>query len=60
MKIQNALKLHNEDEVVVKKTKQVMRVIEVEVIPKEQTTNNRTFVSVMLEDGNWYGNKEIS
>ena len=40
MKLQDALKLHNEDEVTVKKTKQV--------------------VDVMLEDGNWYGYKEIS
>ena len=60
MKIQDALKLHNGDEVTVKKTKQVMRVIEVEVTPKEHTTNNMTCIDVKLEDGNWYGYKEIS
>ena len=60
MKLQDALKLHNEDEVTVKKTKQVMRVVEIEVTPKERTTNNMTCVDVMLEDGNWYGYKEIS
>lgn len=60
MKLQDALKLHNEDEVTVKKTKQVMRVVEVEITPKEYTTNNMTCVDVMLEDGNWYGYKEIS
>ncbi len=59
MKLQHALKIHNEDEVVVKKTKQVMRVVEIEVTPKEHT-NNMTCVYIMLEDGNWYGHKEIS
>lgn len=37
-----------------------MEVIEVEVTPKEHTTNNMACVDVMLEDGNWYGYKEIS
>ena len=60
MKIQDALKLHNGDEVTVKKNKQVMRVVEVEVTPKEHTTNNMTCIDVKLEDGNWYGYKEIS
>lgn len=60
MKLQDALKLHNEDEVTVKKTKQVMSVVEIEVTPKEHTTNNMTCVDIMLEDGNWYGYKEIS
>ena len=60
MKIQDALKLHNGDEVTVKKNKQVMRVVEVEVTPKEHITNNMTCIDVMLEDGNWYGYKEIS
>ncbi|MDY6279538.1 MAG: hypothetical protein SPL63_05385 [Roseburia faecis] len=60
MRLRDALKLHNEDEVTVKKTKQVMEVIEIEVTPKEHTTNNMACVDVMLEDGNWYGYKEIS
>ncbi len=59
MTLKNALKLHNEDEVTVKKTGAVMQVVEVEVTPKEHTTNNMTCVDVMLEDGNWYGYKEI-
>lgn len=60
MKLKNALKLHNEDEVTVKKTKKIYRVIEVEVTPKEHTTNNITCVDVHLSDGNWYGYKELS
>lgn len=60
MRLRDALKLHNEDEVTVKKTKQVMEVVEIEVTPKEHTTNNMACVDVMLEDGNWYGYKEIS
>ena len=60
MKIRDALKLHNEDEVIVKKNKQVMRVVEIKVTPKEHTANNRTCIDIMLEDGNWYGYKEIS
>lgn len=60
MKIQDALKLHNGDEVTVKKNKQVTRVVEVEVTPKEHTTNNMTCIDVKVEDGNWYGYKEIS
>lgn len=60
MKMQHALKLHNGDEVTVKKNKQVMRVVEVEITPKEHTTNNMTCIDVKLEDGNWYGYKELS
>ena len=60
MKIRDALKLHNGDEVIVKKNKQVMRVVEVEITPKEHTTNNMTCIDVKLEDGNWYGYKELS
>ena len=47
-------------DLLLKKNKQVMRVVEIEVTPKEHTTNNMTCVDVMLEDGNWYGYKEIS
>ena len=60
MKIRDALKLHNGYEVIVKKNKQVMRVVEIEVTPKEHTTSNITYIDIMLEDGNWYGYKEIS
>ena len=60
MKLRDALKLHNEDEVMVKKTKEVLRVVEMEVTPKEHTTNNMTCVDIRLSDGNWYGYKEIS
>ena len=56
MKLQDALKLRNEDEVTVKKTKQVMQVVEIEV----EHRTNREDVSVLLDDGNWYGYKEIS
>ena len=44
----------------VKKNKQVMRVVEIEVTPKEYTTNNMACVDIRLEDGNWYGYKQIS
>lgn len=37
MKLQDALKLHNEDEVTVKATKQTMQVVEIEVTPREKT-----------------------
>lgn len=59
MKFADALKLHNEDEVTVKRTKRVMRVVEVEITPKENTFNHIACVDVLLEDGNWYGYKEI-
>lgn len=59
MKLRDALRLHNEDEVTVKKTKRTMQVVEVEITPKEHTTNNMTCVDVRLTDGNWYGYKEI-
>ena len=59
MKLADALKLHNEDEVTVKRTKAVLRVVEVEITPKEHTTNRMDCVDVLLEDGNWYGYKEI-
>ena len=60
MRLQNALKLHNEDEVMVKKTKEVLRVMEIEVTPKECTTNNMTCVDIKCTDGNWYGYKELA
>ena len=59
MRLREAKKLHNEDEVTVKKTGQTMQVVEIEYIEPEQTSNNIAGLSVMLEDGNWYGYKEI-
>lgn len=62
MRLANALKLHNEDEVRIKKTNEIMKVVEVvkiTVSPKEDTANKIHSVKVMLEDGNWYGYKEI-
>ena len=60
MKLKDALNLHNNDEVTVKKTNQVMKVADIEITPKEHTSNNMTCVDVRLEDGNWYGYKELS
>ncbi len=60
MKLQDALKLHNGDEVMIKKTKAVMQVVETIITPKEHTTNQMTCVDIMLTDGNWYGYKELS
>lgn len=60
MKLQDALSLHNGDKVRVKKTNEILRVVETEVTPKEYTFNNMTCVDVHLSDGNWYGYKEIS
>ncbi len=59
MTVKNALKLHNGDEVIVKRFKEAMTVIETEVIPASEETNNHVFVNVMLDDGNWYNHKEI-
>ena len=60
MFLQDALALHNGDEVKVKKTGEILHVIEIEITPKEHTSNNMTCVDVYLLDGNWYGYKEIS
>ena len=59
MKLRDALKLHNEDEVIVKKTKIAGTVVEVEILTKEQSPSGTASVRVMLENGNWYGHKEI-
>ena len=53
MRYEDALKLHSGDEVTVKRSKEIMRVIEREVVEYIKG------ISVMLEDGNWYGHKEI-
>ena len=57
MEIRKALKLQNEDEVIIKKSKEAMRIIETKTITDE--TGRITKVIVMLEDGNWYNHKEI-
>ena len=59
MRVRDALKLHNEDEVTVKRTDTVLRVVRAEPIPKEFTKNNKSCVDVLLEDGNWYEHREI-
>lgn len=59
MKFSDAKNLHSGDEVMVKKTKEIMQVIESEYISKEQTANHISALSVRLSDGNWYGYKEI-
>ncbi len=53
MKWNDAAKLHDEDEVVVKKNGVTMTVIEVNRYPSLHR------VTVMLDDGNWYSHKEI-
>lgn len=60
MTYKNAIQLHTGDEVTVKKTHQVMTVVEIESVKAEDTTNHIPGVSVHLDDGNWYGYKEIS
>ena len=60
MRLRDAIKLHNEDEVTVKKTGYTMKVVDIEYIEPEQTSNNIAGLSVRLEDGNWYGYKEIA
>lgn len=59
MKYKDAIKLHNEDEVIIKKTGEIRTVIETIVTPKEHTTNNIPCVDILLDDGNWYGYKEV-
>ena len=53
MKYNDAIKLHNEDEVIVKETNTVMDVVEIEIHPSTKQ------VDVMLTDGNWYNHKDI-
>lgn len=51
MKFQKAKKLHNEDEVTIKKTKQILTVVETIVTDKT--------VIVLCDDGNEYHHKDI-
>lgn len=57
MRLRDAKKLHSGDEVTVKRSKEILRVIETEYIAA--TSNGFPALSVFLEDGNWYGYKEI-
>ena len=60
MRLRDAIKLHSEDEVTVKKSGKTMKVVDIEYIEPEKTYNSIAGLSVMLEDGNWYGYKEIA
>ena len=53
MKYSDALKLRPGDEVTVKRSKITMQIVEIEVVEYIKG------VSVRLDDGNWYGYKEI-
>ena len=59
MNFRNASKLRNGDEVVVKKTKQVLRVVSIE-IPRTMNLVQTKFVLVFCEDGKTYHHTEIS
>ena len=59
MTLQNALKLKKDDTVTVKKTKETLKVTEIEITSKEHTSNNMTCVDIHLSNGEWYGYKEI-
>lgn len=53
MRYKDAVTLHNEDEVTVKRSKATMQVVEIEVVEEVKC------VSVLLTDGNWYWHAEI-
>ena len=59
MRLRDAKKLHSGDEVTVKRTKEILRVIETEYISAQDMSNGVPGLSVFLEDGIWYGYKEI-
>ena len=59
MKYRDAVKLHNEDEVIIKSTGEVRKIIETVVVDKEETVNHVACVSILLDNGIWYGHKEI-
>ena len=58
MKRRDAVKLHNEDEVIIKKTGQILRVIEAcwHLLDKH---GNPRVINLLLDDGNWYNHKEV-
>ena len=51
MKYRYIKKLHNEDEVALKSTGEVLTVVE--------TTVSEKHVNIMCNDGNWYHHKEV-
>ena len=53
MRWTDAARLYNEDKVVVKETKEVMSVINIDI---DKENHN---VEVMLDDGNWYNHRDI-
>jgi len=53
MRYREAIKIHHGDEVVVKRTKTVEAVVEVESVEEIKG------ISFRLTDGNWYGYKEV-
>lgn len=60
-----AKQLHNGDEVIVKATGAVMRVVETETVSSEISTvkgyiQRANSVNVMLEDGNWYSHRDLA
>ena len=60
MKYKYARNLHNEDQVIVRKTGQVLMVVETRLVAPEKTAGQAPSVQVMLDDGNWYHHWEIA
>ena len=60
MKYKYARNLHNEDQVIVRKTGQVLMVVETRLVAPEKTAGQAPSVQVMLDDGNWYHHREIA
>jgi len=58
MKRGDAMKLHNEDEVIVKKTGQVLRVIKAWGLNLDKH-RNPSVIALLLDDGIWYTHKEV-
>ena len=59
MRLRDTLKLHNEEEVIVKRTGEIMRVIDVETVPQGAPAPLIQCVNVLLDDGIWYTHKTI-
>ena len=60
MRYDDARRLHNEDQVIVRKTGQVLMVVETRLVAPEKTAGLAPAVQVMLDDGNWYHHREIA
>lgn len=58
MKLKDARKLHNEDEVTIKKTGQVLRVMD-SFAPLLDAFGKPKIILFLLTDGNYYNHKEI-